>query len=189
MAASINFELTERATLSHSNLRGFVWITTGLASALTMLLLATILYGLSRGTLWHYVQATYGITLVGLPFIIGLGLWAVWKVGTYGAINLTVNDLGLLFGWKSGKNSMMRWDDDSFHLCLIDRSSSGFGRFTTLLWEARRPWWPKTELSQEAFTAILDAAKIHGMSITSYSPSRVIWGTCVITRISAPRKK
>jgi hypothetical protein len=183
-----SFDLSEQSRLSYENFRMVSWIFVGGAVLFLFVLVVSISYNLSKGTLLENVRATYGVTYVGLPAIAALSLFGAWKAGSPGAVKVTVQDDALTFFWRSDKADPMPWDDSSFALTLIDATSSGVGKFTPLLWEARRWNRPKTELTKDAFEAIVDAAQKHRMVIERKFPTKFGWAGCEVICIKGPSR-
>jgi hypothetical protein len=115
-------------------------------------------------------------------------IFGTWKAGSHGATKIMLSEEALLFQWISGRVDILKWSDPNFDLTMVDRTTSGLARFTPLLWEARRWNRPTTALTQEAYVAILDAAKEHGMDFERKTPSKIVWGICELIRISAHSK-
>ena len=61
-----SFDLSEQSRLSYENFRMVSWIFVGGAVLFLFVLVVSISYNLSKGTLLENVRATYGVTYVGL---------------------------------------------------------------------------------------------------------------------------
>ena len=161
------------------------WIFVGGAVLFLLVLVAIVAYNMLRGTLWENFRQTYGLTYVLLPLVAGLMVFGSWKAGSHGAFKVMIDDSALSFEWKSGKVDVLRWNSPDFDLSLIDWNSTGIGRYSPLLWEARRWNRPKTDLTRDSFTAILEAAREHGLTVERKSRSGLAGGGTVI-RIRFP---
>lgn len=188
MTEQQSFNLTDFSNLSFANFKVISWLFLGGAILLLVVFMASIYYNLERGTLWGNVSATYGITYVGLPAVAALMFFGTWKAGSHGAVEVVILDDALRFRWISGKVDTLKWSAPTFSLVLIDRTSSGYARYTPLHWEARRWNRPKTDLTKEAYLAIVEAAENHAMVLERKIPNRFGWGVCEMVRISAPSK-
>jgi hypothetical protein len=124
--------------------------------------------------------AIYG----GLGFALALSGWAVW-MGRLGPVALTIHDGGLQFLMNSGRTDLLPWNELSKGVALVDYTATSLPNWSRRLWELRRWNRPPTDLTKEAFDAIVAFASSRGFSITSSFPRHSRWGPCRVLRLSA----
>lgn len=123
------------------------------------------------------------VTLVvlysGFSIGIGLSIWAAW-MGRMGPVGLGIGEEGLAFHMPNTRIDLLPWDAMSKGVALIDYSESPLTRYTDCLWQIRRWNRPPADLTQDAFSAVLDAATRHGMRIDSERPRNSRWGPGIV---------
>lgn len=140
-----------------------------LALGFSAVLVLIILYGTTRllydrSFQWYWAAIfAYGLVVAAHGFRIG-----VRNLGPR-AIRLELGPVDLRFVYRSGQIRVLYWSDRRFNLQLRDYRpwvrGPGTGKGRALLF-ARAPGEPRSALSPEAFDAILDAARSHGLTVT-----------------------
>lgn len=177
-----SFDLTTPARDAYGYFRSFRALLYIITASFGLLWIFFVLLNLARGTLLQNFEMTYGVPYWG-PFVgMGICLSAVWKT-QLGPVQATLADDSLQFRWASGKTDLLPWSSSKFRLTLLDRNIGSARRRSSILWSVARWNRPQIYLTEAAFSAVLDAGRIHGLSVVTTTPSPILWGVCRMTRI------
>jgi hypothetical protein len=112
-------------------------------------------------------------------------LFVFYKTGP-GARAISVDQVGIVLEWSNGQRETLTWERPARTYVLLDYSET----FTAppqyrSLWELRVGSRPPTQLTEEAFRAILAKARSLGLSVESeWMPNPSFWLPCRATRIN-----
>jgi hypothetical protein len=180
----IVFDLREFALERYGRIASMRWLMGGLGVLWTGLIgwFLTVEHSISSLDLTQYV--VFLVVYVGLGFALALSVWAVW-MGRLGPVSLVILDRGIQFQMNSGRLDLLRWADISKGVALVDYSASPYlAKVSRTLWQLRRWNRPPTELTKEAFDAIIASAGARGLGVTSSMPRNSRWGPCRVVRFS-----
>lgn len=182
MAAA--FDLRDFALDHHQRVAGMRWLMVGLGFLWGAFLVWFVTIQLSLPRLDSTQSIVFPIVYVGLGFALALSVWAVW-MARLGPVTLTIHDGGLEFHMNSGRTELLPWSEMSKGVALVDYTTSpSLVKFSRRLWQLRRWNRPPTDLTKEAFDAIVAYATSRGFSIVSSLPRHSRWGPCRVIRLS-----
>lgn len=116
-----------------------------------------------------------------LSFAVGLSAWAFW-MARLGPVAVSVDGDGLRFRMDSGSIDSLPWGKVTHGVAMIDYSDSPLTRYSRRLWEIRRWNRPPTDLTKDAFEAIVAEAAARGFALRSSTPQNSRWGPCRVIR-------
>lgn len=143
-----------------------------LALAFSTFLVLTVIYGTAR-LLYDRSFQWYEAGIFAFALLVAAyGFRVAFRLLGPGATSLEIDSLEVRFIYRSGKVRNLLWSDQRFELHLRDyrqwTRARGGGPDRALLF-AQAPGEPRAALSPEAFDAILDAARSHGLAVTGKS--------------------
>jgi hypothetical protein len=104
---------------------------------------------------------------VALGLLAGVAVWACLVLGARGAARVAVDGEGVRFTWRSGRVTALLWNDPQFHLDLwVVPKASETPEALQVAARAKLRFHGATDLTEEAFEAILDEAGAHGLTIS-----------------------
>jgi hypothetical protein len=138
--------------------------------------------------LWFGVLASGGLrdSVQWLVFVVveAVSLWIlalfsyiIWN-SRRGPSKVTVTADGVRFTWREGHDEVLDWGQLTRGFVLLDYSVNPtvVRLLPDLLWEMRRRNRPPSPLTKDAFDAILDMAKLHGLSLVTRDLRNPGWG-------------
>lgn len=179
------FDLREFALDHYHRLAGMRWFMAALGLLWCVFLVWFVTIQSSLPRLDPIQSVVFPVIYAGLGFALALSVWAVW-MARLGPTALTIEDGGLVFHRISERTELLPWNKMSKGVALVDYTASpSLAKVSGRLWQLRRWNRPPTDLTREAFDAILAAASSRGLVTTSSSPRRSRWGQCRVHRFSA----
>jgi hypothetical protein len=165
-----SFDLGPISDVARKQWRGSI---RGVCIGFTIALLVTwsviLAVEIDRGTLALNFIMTFGVPYWGLPVGILIFGWAAYYFGS-GARSLQIDDDSVAFIYPSGGADRLRWSDPSVRLVLWDWSQSSSLLPSWSLYEAAIRFRPRTQLTAEAFAALLSAAE-RGKALVIIEPA------------------
>ena len=180
----LSFELRDFAMDHYQRVAGMRWLMGGLGILWGAFLVGFIMIQLSLRTFDSTQSAVFLVVYTGLCFALATSVWAVW-MARLGPVALTINEGGLEFGMDSGRTELLSWNEMSKGVALVDYTvNPSLVKFSRRLWQLRRWNRPPTDLTEEAFDAIVTTAVSRGFSVTSSFSRHSRWGRCRTVRFS-----
>lgn len=170
------YDLTGLSATAYSWRRGFRIILAVGTVAFVALLLLILVVNLYRGTIVQNLSVTYGAAYIALGAGVVIGGRGIWVLGP-GATALTIAPDAITFHYRSGRKDRLGWSSPRFRLNLWDWSSSASFLPPAALYEASIRNRPRTQLTGIVFQAIVEAARSHGLTVSSKGASAARYGS------------
>lgn len=180
----MTFDLREFAMDRHRQVAAMRWLMAGLGVVWVGFLVWFVKIQLSISRLDSTQSIGFAVVYGGLAFAVALSVWAVW-MGRLGPIALTIHDSGLEFRMNSGRTDLLPWNRLSNGVALVDYTATSLPKWSRRLWVLRRWNRPPTDLTEQAFDAVIAAASSRGFSVASSTSRHSRWGPCRVLRLSS----